>query len=132
MNDNIMAICSKSTSIIVRILKGFIHLQACPPIQLFPLLLTIMFFFYEFISVHQIVCFTLQNTVPLKSLRESFNSVVLRAGLDARRITHHCNRAVSDTLVPLITRDSKMVQRNDRNTCRSCLQDASKKDIFPS
>lgn len=45
MNDNIMAICSKSTSIIVRILKGFIHLQACPPIQLFPLLLTIMFFF---------------------------------------------------------------------------------------
>lgn len=45
MNDNIMAICSKSTSIIVTILKGFTHLQACPPIQLFPLLLTITFFF---------------------------------------------------------------------------------------
>ncbi|KAJ7375369.1 hypothetical protein OS493_002122 [Desmophyllum pertusum] len=35
----------------------------------------------------------LKNTVPLKSLRESFHNIVLKAGLDSRKITHHCNRA---------------------------------------
>ncbi|KAJ7382975.1 hypothetical protein OS493_031477 [Desmophyllum pertusum] len=34
-----------------------------------------------------------QNTVPLKSLRESFNNIALKAGFDSRKITHHCNRA---------------------------------------
>ena len=48
-----------------------------------------------------------QNVKPLNDLTSIFKRVVVKAGFDPRRITHHCNRLVSSfSLTPIETYES--------------------------
>lgn len=39
--------------------------------------------------------FYVQSNVPMKTVRDLFRTVVLKAGFNDKKVTHHCNRAVS-------------------------------------
>ena len=39
-----------------------------------------------------------QNKQPLKDVGNNFKKLLLKGGFDARKVTHHCHRAVSDPI----------------------------------